>query len=690
MTQPAWRRRLLELLFPALLAPLQLGLFGTHTIYANNLDEFSAPFGGLLVHLILPVLGLAVLLVAIGLLLPARLFRGYVVLLFAIGLTIWIQGNLLVANYGPLDGGTIDWSAHDSRTPYEIALWVTVPVVALLASRVLFPAAVFGSRVLLSLQAVLLGISLAQGSAGARWRGPSEAMFDVSTTRNAFHIVLDSFHSDLFMELVEKERATIDRGFAGFVFFADNSGAFPTTMVSIPAMLTGTVYRNEVPLQEYISTHFRKGSLFRALRDQHYRVDSITEMTYDIESATNFFRMPRPYVPFDEYTRFAAWQLADLSLFRHVPHILRPRIYNGQKWRLQSLMVGRTLSRATNQRRHHSGNGERVLAQFTERMKPAVDGPVYKFMHVGVPHPPVTLRADCSFVEPQRFTRESYAGQTRCAVARITALLDRLRELNLYDSSLIVLASDHGVRLPPRQFEGDRLVPGGGIAQIAGRAMSLLLVKPPHATGPVRVSYAPTAITDIPATVLDALGLQKTLPGEPALKLHEAARRERQFANYVWENDGWGQPYFEHLDLFRINGPVRHGGSWAMIDTLYAPGTDSSARTRGLADPHRSSSGVVYRWSDPAFFLHSPPEARGFELTMRSIAAAPQEVTIRIGETILERITLRKYQWITVRHPLAEAPDRSRVWVELRVAPPFKPGRGSLELGVQTRDLKWF
>jgi hypothetical protein len=220
--------------------------------------------------------------------------------------------------------------------------------------------------------------------------------------------------------------------------------------------------------------------------------------------------------------------------------------------------------------------------------------------------------------------------------------------------------------------------------------MSLLIVKPPRSSGPVRVSYAPTSITDIPATVLDALGLEKTLPGEPALKLDEAARRERQFANYVWENDGWGQPYFEHLDLFRITGPVRNGTSWTMIDTLYAPGTDPSVRTRGLAEPHRSSSGVVYRWSDPAFFLHPPPDVRGFEVTMRSIASGPQEVTVQIGDTILERVTLRDRQWTTVRHSLPQAKDRSRGWVEFRVDPPFRPGRGTLELGVQTRDLKWF
>ena len=43
-------RRLLTVLFPALLLPLQLLLFGPHTIYASNAAEFSAPFWSLLVH----------------------------------------------------------------------------------------------------------------------------------------------------------------------------------------------------------------------------------------------------------------------------------------------------------------------------------------------------------------------------------------------------------------------------------------------------------------------------------------------------------------------------------------------------------------------------------------------------------------------------------------------------------------
>jgi hypothetical protein len=685
---PAWRTRLLEVLFPALLATLQLGVFGPYTIYRTNLEEFNAGFGGLVMQLLPAILTVVGALLAIGLVLPRGLFRRYVVFLFAVGVLLWVQGNLLVADYGPLDGTTIDWSAFDDRTPYEVGLWVVVALVAVLAARTVFPAAVFGSRVFLGLQAALLVITMAQTD-HPHWRGPSDAMVELSRTRNAFHLVLDSFQSDAFLDIANAERAEMDRGFSGFVFYADHAGAFPTTMVSIPAMLTGSAYRNEKPIPEYMSTHFAKGSLFRALRAQQYRVDSITEMNYDRLAATRHYRMPRPYVSYDEYARFAAWQLADLSLFRHVPHALRPAVHNEQKWRLQALF-GEGTSGHTVKRSHHSANGEAVLADFARRMVPAVDQPVYKFIHVGIPHLPVVLTANCDFVGPSRFSRESYGAQVRCGVTRVQGFLDRLRALNLYDSSLIVISSDHGVKQSPRQFDGDRPMPSSRVSDIAGRAMALLMVKPPDATGPLRISYAPTSLTDIPATILDALGLPKTLPGESALTLDERAPRERSFAHYTWEDGDWGQTYFDYLDIFRISGPLRDGRSWTLVNALYRPGFDPTKRTRGLAEPHRSRTGVVYRWSEPIFHLHAPPEARGFEMTVKSIAEHPQEMTLHVGEVILDRVKLPRQQSMTIRQRLPEEARRTNGWLEVRVDPPFQPyARSSQRLGVQVHDLKW-
>ncbi len=48
-------------------------------------------------------------------------------MLVALGVTVWAQGNLMVGDYGVLNGQDIDWSGHDWRNRYELALWLGVP-----------------------------------------------------------------------------------------------------------------------------------------------------------------------------------------------------------------------------------------------------------------------------------------------------------------------------------------------------------------------------------------------------------------------------------------------------------------------------------------------------------------------------------------------------------------------------------
>jgi len=453
-------------------------------------------------------------------------------------------------------------------------------------------------------------------------------------------------------------------------------------------MLSGSVYRNSEPLPRYVRGPFKDGSLFATLRSGGYRVDSITEMPIDRESATNFFKVPRPYVSKDAYTQFAAWQLADLSLFRHAPHVLRPWIFNDQAWRLQNVF-GRNPSADSTGRRYHAANGAVVLEDFARRLQLATDEPVYKFLHVGIPHLPVVVDADCRFTGVIKYTRESFLGQARCGVRRVAAFLDRLRALGIYDQSLIVITADHGNSLAPRRFVNDRALPDEPLSVTAGKSLPLLLIKPPNAAGPIRVSQAPSTITDIPVTIADALGVPHALPGQPILKMPENTGRVRAFAAYDWENEDWRANYFDHLDVLEIRGRVRDGNSWVLRETLYAPGADENARNRGLYEQQRSSRGVLYRWGSPHVALHAPPDARGFEVTFRSIAPQPQTVTIKHNGQTIETITLKDHNWVTVRHALPAKDNSAANWVEMFVDPPWRP-KGTLRyLGVMTRDLKW-
>jgi hypothetical protein len=117
--------------------------------------------------------------------------------LLSVAVLLWVQANLLVANYGPLDGTTIDWSPEAWRNKYELSMWVGVPLLAIAAARPLASIAAFTGGVLIALQTVLLvGTTLqADQATKPKWRGAPEAMFDVSSSRNAFHLVLDTFNA---------------------------------------------------------------------------------------------------------------------------------------------------------------------------------------------------------------------------------------------------------------------------------------------------------------------------------------------------------------------------------------------------------------------------------------------------------------------------------------------------------------
>ena len=197
-----------------------------------------------------------------------------------------------------------------------------------------------------------------------------------------------------------------------------------------------------------------------------------------------------------------------------------------------------------------------------------MDEPLYKLIHVGLPHRPVTLTADCGFVEGMNATRANYKAQARCGVRRLVAVLDRLRAIGVYDNALIIVSSDHGIGYAPLQFVNDRHTPAGALSTLSGKAMGLLIVKAPGSLGAIRVSHAPTTISDTAATVLDMAGIRDALPGEPALKLAETSVRVRTFGMYDWEDDGWKHNYFDALDVMEIRGRLRDGNNWRLRESL--------------------------------------------------------------------------------------------------------------------------
>ena len=216
---------------PALLVPAVVFLLGAHTIFLNNAAEFAVSFGELAAPRLLRTVAVNwIILLAAGCLiavLSERLTRMYAAMLFAIGLLLWGQGNLWNADYGVLAGQDLDLGVHAWRAPYELAAWAGVLFLALVCFRPVSRIAPFASIVFLAVQ--LAAVVLSDGSAAAqrvRWIEPPPSIYEFSADRNVIHIVLDEFQSDVFNDIFQQDRASLDRQFSGFSISPSTPGRF--------------------------------------------------------------------------------------------------------------------------------------------------------------------------------------------------------------------------------------------------------------------------------------------------------------------------------------------------------------------------------------------------------------------------------------------------------------------------------
>ena len=574
------RTRLQVVTLPALLGPSQVLLFGPWTVHATNRSEFLVGFWALApgwVWVIGPVAGA---LAAVGLVLPARWFPRYVAGLCAVGVLLWAQGNLLVADYGLLDGGGLDLAPHAWRTTAEAGLWIAALGLGIVFARAFVRLAPTTSGLLMALQAAVLLLSPlapadarpSSGDAAEEWSLPPDEIYELSTSKNVIHIVLDMFSSYVLADILDADRQAMDQDWSGFTFYRDHLGAFRNTLLSMPAMLTGIPWRNETPIGSHMQRH---PSVFHAFGQHGYRVRSLTSFipghpTDSFPGAESSLRytIPTPYGTYRDYIDSASAQLLDLSLFRHAPHGAKAGVYREGEWLIQS--------RTTRDGESLGPDGKAYtdvvfLREFSERITASGNIPVYTLVHIFSPHNPLVTDADCVHAG-QRYpmTNRNYEGQARCALRVVGFLLARLRELDLYDRSAIVVTSDHGAQWFPRtdsRFSGNAQM-GAPLRFIESLATPVLLVKPYGARGPVQTSDAPTALTDLPATLLDLAGLPNAMgAGTSVLALDPAVRRERIFA---FHEGGLNLP-IDALHLFSIDGRVTDPDAWRYQRAIFGP-----------------------------------------------------------------------------------------------------------------------
>ena len=611
--------RLKQLLPPSLLVSANLLVFGTFSVYRGNIEEFEVGY-----RTLLPVYGLFGLLLTttfllIGIMIPGRAVKALTCTIFCLGLLLWVQGNFLVGTYGVFDGRGIDWSQYGLRGWMDASLWVLVLAAGLRLSHHLIRITSHASWTLIGLQSVLM-LVLSLTSEVLWWKSytpqhriPIE-LLGYSSSRNIVHIVLDSFQTDVFRELVVEQKLEDD--LEGFVLFEENMGVAPYTSFSIPAIFSGQIYDGKQLPGSYYRDSVRKGFQNR-LYDEGYNVNLVPLESMRGGKYTNYYHIPSVYMgSLEDIIHLSAAHLMDVALFRQLPHWARYGIYNDNNWLITPLVAG-----------HRSVSSFQKKAFFNDYAGNIIVGdsqPAYHFLHLIPPHPPYVTRADGSYagrVLPN--TRENYLNEARAILKLFLKLLNRLKELNLYDSSLIILQGDHGSQIAP-------VIDGKTIDTCVPRLAALLTMKLPGRSGALTVSSAQTSLLDIATTIMNASGVDGGFPGRPIFEISPSEVRSRPFVTY---RTSGGEP---ELTRYLITGSVFDAASCLGGEPVtvfrrrprYEYGTDITFGLLGNADDF-----LGFGWSSP---MSNGCWNNGHSSNVKMNLAAPET-------DLLLKATLRPY-----------------------------------------------
>jgi hypothetical protein len=552
------------------------------------------------------------------LLLPDRFHfheRG-VAMVLILGFLLWFQGNFLVWKYGLFNGHEIDWGSKTLFGAIDTPLWIACLFMAAWRPAFLYRRAKTISLLLIAIQllgTVFLASRQPELPSFKKFRIDPRNEFVFSRSKNIIILVLDSFQSDVFQEIIERDPA-YEEYFKDFTYFRNTLGGFPSTYASIPFILTGRHYTNSQPIQEFLAEAYSSpSSIPRAMLKRGWEVDLFPGTMKTIYFDPAIFSNIRSSG--QEFTKAQLASLFDITLFRYLPHFLKRGIYNNGNWLLtrwgrkadvmdtldeddagvgapQPLAKGpkvrrwsppirsiRRLARLCRPLLRKSEPVSRDVQFLSAFLNTAtiMDGKnVFKYYRLRGIHEPIRLNAGLQPVDLP--LNRANVVDLACGELKLVSLfLDGLRRLGVYDDALIVILGDHGhpyglhgLRLPSGMAERP---PGSAIPRgVLESGIPLLLVKRPGDKGEIKINEAPASLGDVPATVFAAVGIVPAGSGEPLFQIPADRPRERRFLYYYWEHSDWLNRYLPNLIEYRVSGNSWLRSSWQATGNVFAPG----------------------------------------------------------------------------------------------------------------------
>lgn len=297
-----------------------------------------------------------------------------------------------------------------------------------------------------------------------------KSIFSVSSTKNIFVISFDGLPRDATIEVL-KEESKFKKLLDDFIIYQNVIASSPGTQASIFSELQG----NRDFKQDYSTIKDFKNVdpsrlLTNFLDTNGFQVSTYGAYNKGFNEKNRAHRM-RSLINFEREKVSEVLEFFDFTLVRigssHL--VLRQENANVVKHYLTYLYSNRASIGTSNQWANHRGpKWDKLLIQtksdydvYVDRLSALTSIPSAHFLHFPYTHFPVDFTSSCEYKSndlkwhSSHQDRDSAKKEIQCALLQFEVFVNKLKTLNIYDESLIVLKSDHG---KPAQYNNSNRI----------------------------------------------------------------------------------------------------------------------------------------------------------------------------------------------------------------------------------------
>lgn len=513
------------------------------TMYSTNMNDLWFEFSMIIMPLIklflksfifLSLCFSIVYFIFYKLLKLRKVYQILLIIFFIIFLVSYIQGNYLAGNLPGLDGAIINWNKYNNENITSIILLVVTCLIMIISSiKFGLNKIVNFTKYITLVIFAMLTVSLITTFLTTKILDCHKSTYVLTTNninnasndKNFFIFLLDAVDSRKFNEIVSDSK--YKNMFEDFTYYPDTMSAYPFTRDSIPFILSGVINENKDDFLTYETKAYDKSPLFPKLSKLGYDINLYDgDLSWNSDGIKTVSNKVDTNGKVNE-KKFYNEELKYI-LFKYLPFYLK-KYSNIEKMNFKKCRVAADIEL-------FDWDNYTEYKRIKNNKLKIKSNKYFSFTHIEGGHRPFTINDKFEIIDG------TYDQKLLANAKIIEAFINRLKENDVYDNSVIIIMSDHGFN-----YED--------IEEVDGRQNPILYIKGIDEHHDMQVSDKPISYFDLMDAYSDLLDGKKS----DEIFADIEYPRTRRYIWYQWTKEDYMVEYEQTGKAWDMDTLVKTG-----------------------------------------------------------------------------------------------------------------------------------